>query len=400
MAELHFVIGGKEYLYAKYNAFDGEVRVAIGVKISPADFAAKKYNKVVAARLTRLKHLVTQFAANSALANKPVMKADIDNIIRAELNKKTSTKHSGTFKALLDKYYQQVKDGTITNKGKPFSGSVVNLFKTLNSVLDGLPHVVNKNINNITIADIQAVITYFISKDKAQNTIRVYVEYIRQFMKRSHKLGWHSNTLYNDDSFTMPAEDIDTAIYLTTDEILKIYNLKFDRAIEARIRVRDYFVFGCLTGLRFTDIQRANGLTVKDNVLHMNTRKKGNTVMIPLNPVAMEIWGRYGGNFRTYYTHDFNATLKRICKLAGLNEKVLWTGTRGGKKLQIEKYKWDMCTSHTMRRSFATNAYKAGVPAISIMRITGHKTEASFMKYIRLTNEENADLMLQHPHFQ
>ena len=49
-----------------------------------------------------------------------------------------------------------------------------------------------------------------------------------------------------------------------------------------------------------------------------------------------------------------------------------------------------MITSHTARRSFATNAYLADIPAISIMKITGHKTEAAFMKYIKISEEENA----------
>jgi hypothetical protein len=35
--------------------------------------------------------------------------------------------------------------------------------------------------------------------------------------------------------------------------------------------------------------------------------------------------------------------------------------------------------------------FKAGIPSISIMKITGHKTETQFMKYIKVSKEENAD---------
>jgi integrase len=54
------------------------------------------------------------------------------------------------------------------------------------------------------------------------------------------------------------------------------------------------------------------------------------------------------------------------------------------------QYKADLICSHTARRSFATNAYKKGLPISSIMQITGHKTESSFRKYIQLSGKEHA----------
>jgi integrase len=61
--------------------------------------------------------------------------------------------------------------------------------------------------------------------------------------------------------------------------------------------------------------------------------------------------------------------------------------------------KCDIITTHTARRSAATNMFKAGIPALSIMKITGHTTEKSFMKYIKITNEENAELMARNKYF-
>jgi integrase len=62
--------------------------------------------------------------------------------------------------------------------------------------------------------------------------------------------------------------------------------------------------------------------------------------------------------------------------------------------------KFKFISTHTARRSFATNLYIADIPAISIMKITGHKTERSFMYYIRISQEENADKLLTHPFFK
>ena len=70
--------------------------------------------------------------------------------------------------------------------------------------------------------------------------------------------------------------------------------------------------------------------------------------------------------------------------------------TRGGRKVTTAYEKWQLVTSHTGRRSFATNLYKSGFPAISIMQITGHKTEAAFMKYIKVGRNEHAALLAEH----
>jgi hypothetical protein len=43
--------------------------------------------------------------------------------------------------------------------------------------------------------------------------------------------------------------------------------------------------------------------------------------------------------------------------------------------------------------------FLAGVPPYRIMLITGHRSEKSFFKYIRITREENAATLAGHPFF-
>jgi integrase len=55
-----------------------------------------------------------------------------------------------------------------------------------------------------------------------------------------------------------------------------------------------------------------------------------------------------------------------------------------------------MVTSHTTRRSFATNLYKSGFQSRGIMAITGHKTEEAFVSYIKVNEEGHAEMLLEH----
>ena len=42
---------------------------------------------------------------------------------------------------------------------------------------------------------------------------------------------------------------------------------------------------------------------------------------------------------------------------------------------------------------------KAGVPTIAIMKITGNPKESTFLRYIKVSAEENAEMLRKHPFF-
>ena len=62
--------------------------------------------------------------------------------------------------------------------------------------------------------------------------------------------------------------------------------------------------------------------------------------------------------------------------------------------------KHELIQTHTARRSFCTNAYLQGLDTLDIMAISGHKTETSFLKYIKVTREQRAKRIASHPFFQ
>ena len=88
--------------------------------------------------------------------------------------------------------------------------------------------------------------------------------------------------------------------------------------------------------------------------------------------------------------------MKEVCKIAEINDRVLKSITKGGKKQTTMHEKWELVSSHTARRSFATNLYNSGFPAVSIMQITGHRTESAFLKYIKVSKEEHAKMLMTH----
>ena len=86
----------------------------------------------------------------------------------------------------------------------------------------------------------------------------------------------------------------------------------------------------------------------------------------------------------------FNRTIKDICKEVKINEKVIKRELRGDKWIEKEYEKWEVISSHSMRRSFATNFYEAGFPVSELILITNHSTEKQFFDYVKADKKNNA----------
>ena len=78
-------------------------------------------------------------------------------------------------------------------------------------------------------------------------------------------------------------------------------------------------------------------------------------------------------------------------KEIGFDDKYTFSFTSGGVLNTVTKYKWELISSHTARRSAATNMYLTGrMKTFEIMQLTGHTSERNFFRYIKVTSEQSA----------
>jgi len=143
-------------------------------------------------------------------------------------------------------------------------------------------------------------------------------------------------------------------------------------------------------------LAKLNQSNIQGSVIKITTAKTGETVIIPIHTVVKRIVDHYGGFPPSISNQKTNENLKTIMEIAGFDSDVIVTEYRGGKnkRTDIVKKKYELITTHTARRSFATNMYLSGdVPVHSIMKITGHRTERSFLTYIVLENREHTDIV-------
>ncbi|SOD12397.1 site-specific integrase [Pedobacter xixiisoli] len=247
----------------------------------------------------------------------------------------------------------------------------------------------------------------FYCYDVEKKEVSTFAGYVKDIKMAMNEIG---STAFKSKDFVKPSYEADT-IYLTLEQIDKIASLdlsdykkhidlkkgnRVEKLSYASLdKVRDLFLIGCYTGLRFSDFNTLELKSIENNFINVKQVKTGGRITIPIMSRLRPVLNKYLSNLPTLSNQKFNDYIKEVAKLAGLTEERKITDTRGNIKNESFHPLYNLITSHCCRRSYATNMFKAGVPPMLIMSATGHKTETSFLKYIRANNEDKANLLAE-----
>lgn len=353
------------------------------------------YRDEVNGALNAIEVLVKSFIAKAATSdNETVSKESLKNLLDIHFGKKKAK--GGDFHSFFEDFIKQCDFRLSPRK----AGQAID-YKTKREYVRTYYYIQEYEKNRkirLEFCDIDKLffndfVTYLQELNLSTNTIWHKTVSIKAVMKAANEQELTDNTKYT--TFKNISEE-SQAVALSEWELDLL--AKFDFSQSPRLeRTRDLFLIGCWTGLRFSDFTRIKRENIKDNMLTIQQQKTNEFVTIPLHPVFISIWEKYNGVLPANISNrQFNDNLKDVCKEAGINERVMKSITKGGKKQVTVYEKWQLVSSHTARRTFATNLYKSGFPSISIMQITGHKTESSFLKYIKVTKEEHAKMLMMH----
>lgn len=232
-----------------------------------------------------------------------------------------------------------------------------------------------------------------ISKEYRKNTVAKHWETLKSILINATNEKLNVNLDFKNPTLKAGREQPDT-IYLNDIELQKISNLDLSQNLKLE-KVRDLFLIASYTGLRFSDFTAIEPHHIGKDFLTIKQFKTGQSVSIPIHPTVRNLFKKYNQqrNIKTISNQKFNEYIKEVCRLAGITEIVETQTTKGGKVVKETIPKFLLVSSHTGRRTLATNLYKKGVPIQSIMAITGHRTEKAFRTYIRLSNIEHAEII-------
>jgi len=356
-------------------------------------------NSKINNQLNRVIITVNELFMNFELENKRIpSKNELSKILKTEFSKKTKEVQKLNFLNFFREFLNEMKSSNNPLSGKPYS---INTIKTYNQCFNSIQNYCNSKKHQLDFDDINLEFhntysAYLTDLNLFPNTIGKRIVIIKTVMNEAFERELTNNTIYKSKRFTTPREEVSN-IYLTIDELNELS--KIDLSKEKRFDyVRDLFLLGCFTGLRFSDFSKLQTENIDEQlgIIELKTKKTNQTVTIPILPQTKEILSKYKVNDKydipkCKSNQKFNQDLKIVAKkLKSLEKEISKNTYSKGKIKQIQVPKWQLVTTHTARRSFASNMIKLGFSSQSIMQITGHKTESSFQKYIKITSKENA----------
>lgn len=181
----------------------------------------------------------------------------------------------------------------------------------------------------------------------------------------------------------------------TEDDYNKIIELKdISPFLE---NTRKWILIGLKIGQRVSDLLAITPKQIrfdKDNIamIDIKQEKSGSVVTVPVKDKYVVSILRNEMPHKISH-QNFNKYLKEVCKKADITDEVdgyKYNPTFKRKKL-VNVPKYQLLTSHDLRRSFATFHYNKGVPISFIMNITGHKRESTFYEYIGKDPKRDSD---------
>lgn len=298
--------------------------------------------------------------------------------------------------------------------GKFIGYRTIQEYKTTENVLKEFEKENNEkidfdNININTLIDFNSFLTtvkkikrvdkktkQIIELPYSLNNIAKHLDNFKQFLRAaaSKKIAFDMSVL--EDKESKPIREESYNVYLNKEELKVIEKLVLD-PFSRLDKARDLFLLGCYTGMRVSDYNNLKPHNIKEETIDVFQAKTGIRTIIPIHRTVKKILSKYSKTGLPKLSNQkLNDYIKEVCQKAGIEEHSEKQTTKGGAKVSIVKPKYEMVSTHTARRSFASNMVRDGLPIASIMAITGHTKETTFRKYVKLSNQEHADILAKH----
>lgn len=396
------------YMQAKYSANVPErFMLSTGNKIHPDEWDDLKQRAIISKRAvgnsdlnlwldkmaTAFKTVFRNYLLDGKIPSALELKARIEEVLNIKVLVAPTKVKITSFLEFANKFIEEYKPLRAPNTIKSYVSTCTRI-KEYEAWYNKQFH-----FDDITIEWRAGFIKYLQSCGNSKNTEGKHIKHIKLFMSEATERGLNTNMAFKSKSFSKPTEDV-YKIFLTKEEInqISILDLSGDKLKEI---TRDYFIIACLSSLRYSDFTRIRKENIKGDYLQMITTKTGQEVIIPISPIVKSIFEKYNYEMpKAPCNQIFNRYLKDIGKMAELTERIAITKTVAGVKKTEIKEKWELLSSHVGRRSLVSNCIMEGINTSSIMLISGHKSLRVFQGYVRVNQQQNAEVLSKHPFFK
>ena len=242
-------------------------------------------------------------------------------------------------------------------------------------------------------------------QDYSKNYIGTVVKMIKTVMNSAHQVyRLHDNLDYK--LFKVDSETADS-VYLTMAELERIHRLdlhsdtvkrklkewNYTTGLNALTIAKNKFLIGAICAMRISDFSRLTTDNFDGGRVFIMPKKgsslrKPEPIILPMHPIIRDIIDSGFDINSSIAEQHINKGIKMLCRLAEIDQPVSKYITRGGELCEEKHEKWELVTSHTARRSGATNMDLSGMDRRIIQVCTGHSSQAMLEKYLKASIRE------------
>lgn len=222
---------------------------------------------------------------------------------------------------------------------------------------------------DVTFANIKKMNEWLKKRSLQDETIYGYNKFLRKFINDAVSEGRLKENPYSARQIKLKHGTPNAENYITEEELQSLMDAELPT--ESLRRVRDMFVFQCLTGLAYGDLQAFDAKKIKEvdgyKVYSGRRGKTGVKFFVVLLDEALAIIESYKGKLPVMTNQQYNMRLKIVAEAAGL-EKPL--------------------TTHWARHTAATIWINRGVPIEVISKMLGHSSTRITEKVYSMLQEK------------
>jgi integrase len=358
--------------------------------------------KTIFILLNRLSEAIDKLRDTCRLNYEPFTKAAVQEVVRTILGGKEKATEKLTFAQSLSLICEKMRTGAIrTDRQTLYDPATIYNYNRMGGELQRFEKEKGISIafHKTTLETYYAFIEWCYAQDWSKNYTGNFLKIWKGILKNGYKLGLHKNEIFDNKAFKIISEKTDD-IYLTLAEIKQIEAVDLSQEDKRWGIARDWFLIACYSALRASDLKRITAEQLTKDTILIVTNKTDEVTEIPIHPVVRTILKKYKGPPPYMHQNDVNECIKFVARKAKLNDSFLYVITKGGKRVETYYKKWQMCSVHTGRRSFISNARLMGMPDGIIMKIAAIKSARTLQLYDKATANEAAKIAAQHKFFK
>lgn len=237
----------------------------------------------------------------------------------------------------------------------------------------------------------------FNTKGFKNNYTGKLIKDLKAFLNWATEAGYNTKMDFKKKSFKKLKEEPEI-IFLSWEELLKLYNAKFTKKEVEFEKVRDLFCFASFTGMRFSDVIVLEKRNIHNGYISYRVEKTEQVNNIPLNPYSEAILKKYsklpGEKALPYISKmEINDLLKDILKKLKFNRVVEQVHYQGPKRIKTVLPLHEIVTFHVSKKTFMTNFLAKGGSLLTAMSITGNKDFKTAKRYYKVVDSLKAQEM-------